>query len=444
MLYHIYLYTVIHLMNTLKMNTHEVNLDGILRPLNEESSKLLLQNIPIYRFWTFISKLVLSNNNLTSVPDLSYLKTLKVINISRNQISRMPNLPLTIENIDVENNLIPDVDVIRYTKLIELDISFNPTTTISALPKSLLEFRAIYTEFTEFKDELPTNIQLIDLEHSKINQIPTIPVSVVYLDLQYTNIQSVNIEYGDSKLIRLYCYNTPINNIINLENTKLEKFKCHMCPNLSSIPTLPSTIVKFVCGGIPTMYTNLKLPEICDTELKTFCMTYTTNTYLPTLPTSIQRLIVPFNKLSQLGVLKNTSITEVCINYNNLTCIPEVPSTLESWSTDYILRVDGIQFPQNIIEYDDEEHAKGNSLISPFNGTVDDIKNHYIELKDQFKNLNNTKILGKRLNNDILSIIGSNFEQPKRIKTLHDQIEDKKQEITHSKVYYDISNKQLT
>jgi len=427
------------------MNFHEVNLDGVLRPLNEENSKLVLQKIPKYRPLSFINKLILCNNNLNSVPDLSYLTTLTFIDTSSNNMSSIPNLPLGIETITVCHNLIVEVDVTKYVKLTKLDISLNPTRNLCKLPPNLIEFRATNTEFTKFKDDLPNNIEFIEFDYSRITEIPTIPLSLVCLYINNTNIQSITIKNGDSKLERLYCNNTPINSLNNLENTKLVKLKCHMCPNLTSIPNLPATIIKLNCGGTPSVYTNLKLPKICDTKLKTLCMTYTTNTFLPILPKSLTRLIVPLNKLNQLGVLKHTSISQVCINYNNLSYIPEVPSTLNSWFTDYILRVDGMEFPLNILDYEDENHTLGNSLTAPFDGTVEDIKKHYIELKDQIKNLNNTKLLRKRgLNDDVLSIIGSHFEPPKRRKTIHDQIQEKIQEITHSNVYYDISNKELT
>ena len=84
-----------------------------------------------------MTRLDLGENKLTRVGSLIHCTELKYLSVSCNQLTDVDwrNLPPALTRLDFDNNQLTTVDVIHFTQLEWLDLSYNPTLhTIESLP----------------------------------------------------------------------------------------------------------------------------------------------------------------------------------------------------------------------------------------------------------------------------------------------------------------------
>ena len=85
-----------------------------------------------------LEELCLTNRKLESIPDLSYFKNLKKLNISHNKITDLSNLPLTLIELDVSNNKINNIDKLHLIKTLQiLNITGNYIENIESFIENL-------------------------------------------------------------------------------------------------------------------------------------------------------------------------------------------------------------------------------------------------------------------------------------------------------------------
>lgn len=109
-----------------------------------------------------LNVLVLKNNVLTKIDFIKNIKYLKKLDISRNDITKLTDLPDTIEYLNISNTNI---------------------STIYNLPKMLKEFIAINCILDEILCEFPENIVKIDFCCNSLSKIPNINPSIKWMDL---------------------------------------------------------------------------------------------------------------------------------------------------------------------------------------------------------------------------------------------------------------------
>jgi len=159
-----------------------------------------------------------SNNKFTEIPDLSYLKKLRIIDLSYNNIIKLPHLPHTIVEISCRNNSIKNIDIKKYNKLKRLDFSYNNTSIIKSL----------------------NNVEVVECINNNLTKLPS-SNKIKYLRCRYNKLENIvkypNLEYLDcgnniikmmdtnKKLMELYC---ECNEIKKLDlNDNIEIIHCH-------------------------------------------------------------------------------------------------------------------------------------------------------------------------------------------------------------------------
>ncbi len=162
-----------------------------------------------------IRHLFISNNNLTFIPDLTYLKHLEVLDISRNKLAQITG---------------------NHNNIIELDVSYNNIIDASGLSKytKLRRFICTHNDIEEL-----TNIERIEYLDCKNNKIKAINNAdkCRYMDCSNNNIETLD-KVAMSSMIDL---------IIN--NNRIRRFECIM-PKIKYIELIGNDInyLCFFCG----------------------------------------------------------------------------------------------------------------------------------------------------------------------------------------------------
>jgi Leucine-rich repeat (LRR) protein len=91
---------------------------------------------------TVITELDLSNKNLIILPDLTKFKKLVKLNCSNNQITKLNNLPNTLQELWCCNNQITKLNNLPNT-LQKLNCSYNQINKLNNLPNTLLKIATL-------------------------------------------------------------------------------------------------------------------------------------------------------------------------------------------------------------------------------------------------------------------------------------------------------------
>lgn len=207
----------------------DVDMDNVeyrLRECMEGGGKVLdlshlnLRTFPIKTPLT-VEELYMHGNNFESQLDFSQLKSLKILDISNNQLSVVPLLPLTVEELvcksnsihtlpdhlpflrklDCENNKITIIPL-----YLELEILIGSENIISKIPIMPKLKKLIIRKNKLIRILAMPYLHHIDCTFNKIIEIePTSMIEEIYCD--NNRIRSIS---GFSNLRSLSCYNNPL------------------------------------------------------------------------------------------------------------------------------------------------------------------------------------------------------------------------------------------
>jgi hypothetical protein len=185
-------------------------------PSNTEKINILNKMIDIYKMSTFnieshldslpsnTEKINISNKNLTYLPSLERFYQLKELNCSWNKLTKLPNLPYTLEILDCSDNLILKIPYLS-NKLKELNCSNNKLTNIPNLPNTLQKLYCSYNKLTQL-DNLPHSLEMLWCDNNQITQLDNLPQNLEILYCTYNPLSSFILEYwkGITKLRKIY------------------------------------------------------------------------------------------------------------------------------------------------------------------------------------------------------------------------------------------------
>lgn len=185
-----------------------------------------------------VEYLILANNKLKSIPDLSHLKNLKVLDLSFNYISKLPVLPENIEELNIRCNKIKNIDIEMYN-IKRLDCAMN------SLRKVIFKGEILNCSYNLIKKISSNNsLKKLYCNNNKINKL-----------LDYPNLEDIN------------CSN---NNIDKFNNyPKLHTIVCDY-NNIEDIP-INKNLKFLLCNNnnIKKLLFNPNLKEvICDNFVK--------------------------------------------------------------------------------------------------------------------------------------------------------------------------------
>ncbi|OHT08124.1 hypothetical protein TRFO_23491 [Tritrichomonas foetus] len=200
-----------------KNNISEINteaLSPVADLLNLHSNEIVM--IPTTLFATPITTLNLFNNHITQIPyEIESWTSLSVFNISRNPLEMIPTLPIGITQLfagycglwELQENLGDSEN---------LSVLCIPGNNISWLPKfkSLRYLYASRNKFLYFP-ELPETIEFIDLSYNGLSAFPEVFVYPRLFDLDVSHNDLMNSRhFRATKLSSLRLNNNPITTTI--------------------------------------------------------------------------------------------------------------------------------------------------------------------------------------------------------------------------------------
>jgi Leucine-rich repeat (LRR) protein len=141
----------------------------------------------------------ISCRGLTSFPDLTRFKNLKILNCSVNQLTYLPTLPQNLKILYCSNNQL---------------------TSLPTLPQNLTELNCYNNKLTSLPT-LPQNLKILYCSNNQLTSLPTLPQNLDYLDCSYNKLTV--LPTLPQNLETLHCYNNPISEIVN--NSSFIKIK---------------------------------------------------------------------------------------------------------------------------------------------------------------------------------------------------------------------------
>lgn len=169
------------------------------------------------------SSLIISDNSLSVIPDLSSNKCLTYLKICNTNLKEIDGnkLPKTLTTLICEDNQISNVYNLPKT-LTYLNLSSNKIENI---------------------DELPPELEAFIILNNKLKTLPNLPDTITYLAFGYNYISKINIL--PKKLKELHCY---YNLLIELPNIpqNLKSLQCYG-NKLRWLPYIPESVTSFNC-----------------------------------------------------------------------------------------------------------------------------------------------------------------------------------------------------
>jgi len=166
-----------------------------------------------------VKYLFLSENKLTQLNDLSFMENLVVIDLCNNNLSSVPTLPVTIEELLVMNNKINGINSLgQYPFLKRINCSNNLIREIPIIDS--VEILICENNKIEFIPKLPKLIKLMATNNRIKNLLDYDNLRI--LEIENNGLENIN---GCKNLRELYCN---CNNISTLKNlNKIEVIHCY-------------------------------------------------------------------------------------------------------------------------------------------------------------------------------------------------------------------------
>lgn len=110
----------------------------------------------------------LSNHNLTEVPSNLPMNSIIYLNLNNNNISKIKNIPLSVEHLDLRNNNISKIVDIPVTTL---DLSNNKITLFKNISPTITHLSLNNNRIREFiKRNVSYNMEHIQLRHNPLSE----------------------------------------------------------------------------------------------------------------------------------------------------------------------------------------------------------------------------------------------------------------------------------
>ena len=142
-----------------------------------------------------------SNNQLTSLPNLP--TSLSYMNCSQNDITSLPTLPNTMSYLNAAFNSLTTLPFGLPSGLTELYMNDNDFTSLSiTLPTSLItmsfsnntSLNLFDVGIPDTSSTLPTSLEYLDISYTQISTLPNLPTPTVYFDAISCSLTQVEMD----------------------------------------------------------------------------------------------------------------------------------------------------------------------------------------------------------------------------------------------------------
>lgn len=273
----------------------------------------------------------LSDNDITEIPRLS--DTIKEIDFSRNRITKIANIPLAAERVNLCDNKLTTLpaDLSQATKLTTLRCSENRLTALpTTLPDRVACIYSNDNELTALPELLPANLKELWCNRNQISALPAV------------------LPRG---LMRLDCKKNKLTQLPDLLDTALIELSCSD-NKLVHLPPMPATLERLDIGSNPME----SFPDIsrCNKLKSIFYMGTYRNSYpqiasyfddsdaakaaeaeavkvapyiVPPLPASLTNFNCMYADIDRLPAMPARLLSFNC-PHNPLKILPDLPETL--------------------------------------------------------------------------------------------------------------------
>jgi len=269
------------------------------------------------------------NNLLTSLPVLP--ESLIFINCNNNLLANLPALPVSLHYLNCGSNLLADLPALP-SLLEDLICGFNQLENLPALPNSLTDLYCTNNLLVNLPT-LPNSLEYLECSYNQLTSLPDLPDFITSIICSFNFLE--NLPDLPNSLHNLYCHNNQLVSLPVLPNS-LNNLYCHN-NQLVSLPSLQN-ISNLSC------FSNLldSLPALPDFLLVLRCNNNLL-TSLPLLTDWLQELDCSYNNISCFPVFPNSLDESFLFNIseNPFTCLPNYVPAMNSTYLSYPLCVIG-------------------------------------------------------------------------------------------------------
>ncbi len=252
-----------------------------------------------------VTSMDVSDKSISDLTGIEYFTALTELHCSDNNLTELPDLPAGLTGLDCSYNNLTALPVSLPANLTELDCSSNNLTVLPDLPDSLTRLSCAYNNLTELPD-LPAGLTGLDCSGNNLTELPNLPDSLTILSFDGNNLTELpDLPAG---LTWLGCSDN----------------------NLTELPDLPAGLTQLGCGG-----NNLtELPDLPDSLTMLHCQNNNL-TALPALPDSLDSLDCSYNSLTELVLNSSAPLLYINVSYNNIPNEGAVTGKTITWNGTY-------------------------------------------------------------------------------------------------------------
>lgn len=152
-----------------------------------------IQTLPNLNNASGMTYLHCGQNNLTTLPTLPI--SLSFLNCADNFLTSISGLPETMSYLNAENNLLFSIPFTFPYGLTDVYLGTNQLTSLfSVFPESLLTMSVFGNPMTIIGSTLPNSLGWIDAHNLQISSFPTIPSSMLYLNISSCSLSQPAID----------------------------------------------------------------------------------------------------------------------------------------------------------------------------------------------------------------------------------------------------------
>jgi len=249
--------------------------------------------------FTWIKKLCIKKNTITSIPTSEFPPHITFIDISFNRIIKINGSMLTIKLVvlKAQSNRIQEFDGIQFKHLENIDLSFNELTEIKSFPPNIIRCDFSFNKIIEIK-LFPANLVVCNLSSNSLQIMAPTNSKLKILDVSHNNIK-------DSDKITL--------------NNGLKEFDISE-NKLEELPKVPDTLESLIFSHNNILEINEPLPK----SLKKLCGENNRIMLFDTvIPINIHTIDLEGNRLSEFIDISNTNIVYMNLGNNCLLNWPD-------------------------------------------------------------------------------------------------------------------------
>ncbi|OHT02695.1 hypothetical protein TRFO_30137 [Tritrichomonas foetus] len=442
-------------------------------PYTLKSLKLNNNSIEeIHDSFPLLGELYIKMNGLKSIDHNVIFSSLQVLDISRNDVSELPNfeefapkiqkffarcnfltifpnLPNTITHVNIHMNEIDELPNLSecFPHLIEFDMSYNQIKRLPMLPASLQFLHAEHNLISEVEPCSAKSLKSINLSSNLLTSFPCIKAhSLTEINYKSNQIREIDVKYISKNVTKLFLSNNFIADI----PSSLFDLKClqilRLCNN--KIRTIPSNIKNSKLISLSLTLNPLEKLPVFPISLRKLYIGSCNLTELPSTLSSLDKLNELFasgNDLTDISIVESLHKLQILrVSRNQIVEFPlNLPSSITTLDISYnnIRELPKDMFFPNLIDFD----FSYNSIQYIPDSFYSYVKNIYT-LRGSNNCLAKKQIIDLRSLNKLRIVDFSGTMVPVRINNeLHQIIlnDPKRNQKNHSKINYVIRHKSV-